>query len=372
MFTFGIEHEVAFIDRAGRFADFRSLAFADLAAIIDALPLYEEDYPQLRVGRSGVRRKRWYIEGYERRDEQGAIIGYLPKGIEIRTTPRASIGEAIGELGESFQRLREVATAAGLTPVLTSFHPYYSEVVPPIPFSAFEEGLLQRSASERAALLALLTFGPDFNLSCRGVSASEVLDIGMKYTFYSPYIIPFSYSSPFWRGALWDGLSVRTFKRTGRRAVAYVFLAPDSEQRTRYPTLVKQARLPSEVGRIEFKACDSCDGFELYAGLLALLKGLALDTTLAGRALEPDVTLHQRSARYGFDDETIVAGSRLILRAARLALGTDPDVQWLHPLYALLRARATPARHLIDAFTASGSIEAALRQTYSMSLPLSL
>lgn len=37
------------------------------------------------------------------------------------------------------------------------------------------------------------------------------------------------------------------------------------------PSLTKPARLPAEVGRIEFKACDSCDDFALYAALLALL-----------------------------------------------------------------------------------------------------
>ena len=64
---------------------------------------------------------------------------------------------------------------------------------------------------------AMLTYGPDLNISVAGLSCERVIDIGRKLTYYSPYIVPFSYSSPFYQGCLWQGLSVRTFLRTGRR-----------------------------------------------------------------------------------------------------------------------------------------------------------
>ncbi|GHO49519.1 glutamate-cysteine ligase family protein [Ktedonospora formicarum] len=364
MFTFGIEHEIAFLDHMGQFADFRSLDFNDLAALIESLPLYHGDYPRLRVGRTGIRRKRWYIEGFDRHDEQGNVNGFLPKGTEIRTTPCASIKEAIEELSASFESLRVVATEAGFTPVLTSFHPYRSEVEPLVPFNAYERATLQRSAGERAALLALLTFGPDLNIAYQGLSEEAALDVGMKFMYYSPYILPFSYSSPFWCGEPWNGFSVRTAQRTGRRAIVNVFLSPDSRLRERFPGIIKSARIPGEVGRIEFKACDSCDQFSLYAGLLALLKGLLIDTTLPGRALEPDIALHQHSARFGLDNATIAAGSRLVVDAAQRALDTDADALYLAPLLAMLHHYEPPARRLLASFSANGSIEAALRQTY--------
>lgn len=46
MFTFGIEHEVAFLNRAGHFVSFGSTSFTEFGKIIVDLPLYAGDYPQ--------------------------------------------------------------------------------------------------------------------------------------------------------------------------------------------------------------------------------------------------------------------------------------------------------------------------------------
>lgn len=75
-----------------------------------------------------------------------------------------------------------------------------------------------------------------------------------------------------------------------------VFLEKQEDLIKSSPSLTKIARLSAEVGRIEFKAFDSCDDFGLYAALFALLKGLILDCSLPGRATTPNVELHQRSA----------------------------------------------------------------------------
>ena len=40
MFYFGIEHEVAFLNKEGKFADFSRTKFADFNQIIDLLPIY--------------------------------------------------------------------------------------------------------------------------------------------------------------------------------------------------------------------------------------------------------------------------------------------------------------------------------------------
>ncbi len=50
------------------------------------------------------------------------------------------------------------------------------------------------------------------------------------------------------------------------------------------PSLTKLTTKSSEVGRIEFKAFDSCGDFDRYGSLLTLLKGLLIDTQLPDRA----------------------------------------------------------------------------------------
>ena len=115
------------------------------------------------------------------------------------------------------------------------------------------------------------------------------------------------------------------------------------------PSLTKIARIPAEVGRIEFKACDSCDDFSIYAALLALLKGLILDETLPGRATIPDAALHQLSAKAGFDNKDILMNATKILQAAEVALGDDPDINLLTPLKVILAQRKTKSHQLIAA-----------------------
>ncbi|MGH1397487.1 MAG: glutamate--cysteine ligase [Trichormus sp.] len=363
-FLFGIEHEVAFLNREGKFADFTCTQFADFAQIVEQLPMYPDDYLQLRVGDAGIRSKRWYIEGFERFADSNKVIDCTSKGIEIRTTIHPYIQGAIEELSHSFNLLREVAAKFGFSPVLTSFNPYKTIFEPNPPLNEYEIQQLQAYPDEHTAYIYMVSYGPDLNISMPSLPIEQVIDIGKKLTYYSPYIVPFSYSSPFYNGTLWEGLSVRTFIRTGKRPAALVFV-PDEEQLIKsVPSLTKIARLPAEVGRIEFKAFDSCDDFNLYASLLALLKGLILDKSLAGRAITPDTSLHQLSAKEGFGNEDILINAREIVQAAAIALANDPDGELLTPLQLMLEKRLTKSHELIEIFQRVGSIENALKETY--------
>jgi gamma-glutamyl:cysteine ligase YbdK (ATP-grasp superfamily) len=368
MFYFGIEHEVAFLNREGKFADFSCTPFSAFAQIVEQLPLYPDDYSQLRIGDAGIKKKRWYIEGFERFADSEQVIDCAPKGIEIRTTIHNSISGAIAELSESFSRLRQVAAQAEFVPVLTSFNPYYDAFEPQPPLNDYEIRRRQTSPEKQTASIPMLTYGPDLSLSRAGFTPEELIDIGRKLTFYSPYMIPFSFSSPFYRGKLWEGLSIRTYVRTGARPSVLVFLEHQEDLISSTPSLTKIARLPAEVGRIEFKAFDSCDDFWLYGSLLALLKGMVLDRSLLGRATVPDPDLHQLSAQQGFNHETIRLNATQVLQAAELALGDDPDVELLQRLKAALAQEIAPAHRLIDGFKRLGSIEKVLRQTYANSL----
>lgn len=366
MFYFGIEHEVAFLNQEGKFADFEHTKFADFHQIVERLPTYPSDYPQLRVGDAGIKKKRWYIEGFERFADSDQPIDCLAKGIEIRTTIHPDIQGAVKELSESFNLLIQVAANYGYSAVLASFNPYKTIFEPQPPLNEYEVQRRQASPEKQTAYIPMLTYGPDLNISVADLPIERVIDIGRKLTYYSPYILPFSYSSPFYQGSLWGGLSVRTFIRTGKRPAALVFVEKRTELIHSAPSLTKIARIPAEVGRIEFKAFDSCDDFNIYAALLALLKGLVLDETLEGRATIPDATLHQISAKEGFDNEDIFANAKAVLQATEVALANDPDVKLLTLLKEMLKQRKTKSHELIEMFQRIGSIEEVLRQTYSV------
>ncbi|GLV55369.1 hypothetical protein KDH_22160 [Dictyobacter sp. S3.2.2.5] len=372
MFRFGIEHEVAFLDRQGHFVDFLSTPFATLQAIVDELPQYGGDEKHLRIGDAGIRVKRWYIEGFERFSEGGELTDCLPKGIEIRTTIHSSIEAAVNELRTNFHLLQAVAARHGFLPVLTSHNPYQTSFVPDPPLCAYEQQLLHQSPEDLSALLSMVTYGPDLNFSIEALPVERMIDLGRKLTYYSPYIVPWSFSSPFYNGHLWEGFSVRTFQRTGRRPAVQVFLDQPTDLIESDPSLTKLARCPAEIGRIEFKACDSCADFSLYAALLTLLKGLVLDRTLPGRATVPDRGLHQRAARFGFAQHDLFTGAQTVLNASAEALGSDPDMRFLAPLFHLLRHQITPAHQMVQAFRRTNSIEATLRETYQMALALSM
>jgi hypothetical protein len=364
MFYFGIEHEVAFLNREGRLADFSCTKFADFNQIIERLPLYSQDYPRLRIGGGGIRKKRWYIEGFERFDDSGDLSEYIPKGIEIRTTINSDIYSTIAELTESFRLLRNVATQFGFLPVLVTFNPFYDRYTPEPPFNEYEVKWRQAYPERQTEDIAMLTYGPDLNISMAGLAQDLVIEIGKKLTYYSPYIIPFSYSSPFYRSGLWEGLSVRTFVRTGRRPAVMVYMEKPEQLMNTIPSLTRIARIPAEIGRIEFKAFDSCDDFSIYAGLLALLKGLILDQSLLGRTSVPDPALHQLSAQQGFSNEDIFKNATKVIQAVEAALMSDPDVHLLKPLKVLLKARRTKAHDLIEMYQKVGSIDEVLKHTY--------
>lgn len=363
-FRFGIEHEVAFLRPDGAFADFENTTFTEYDVIVSQLPYYEQDYPQLRVGDAGIKRKRWYIEGFERFSENGDVIDCPPKGIEIRTTIHQSIDEAVAQLTESFILLQTQAIAAGFSPALTSFHPYRHEFVPSPPLNAFEQHHRQESPETQTAHIPMLTQGPDLNLSAKGLTTEQLIDIGRKLTYYSPFIIPFSYSSPFCKGTTWSGLSARTFHRTGARPAAMIFVEHPTELIESAPSLTQLARIPAEIGRIEFKAFDSCGDFQLYGSLLTLLQGLVLDDTLPGRATIPDAKQHQQSAKLGFQDPSIYAQAEAILNAVEAVMSTPQARDRLAPLRESLNRQHSPADNMIKAYEQGQSIAQILQQGY--------
>ena len=321
-FRFGIEHEVAFVRRDGTFADFSNTNYEEFAAIVAQLPEYPSDQACLRMGDAGIRRKRWYIEGIERFDETGNLLQCIPKGIEIRTTVHENIAATLAELETSFAELTSMARQFGFSPIATSFNPLRTEFIPNPPLNAYELERMAQSPEDQTEHLPMLTYGPDLNLSVIGASTAQTIDWAKKLTYYSPYLVPFSYCEGLYGGKIWPGKSVRTFHRTGLRPAVLVFVQDQADVIDCEPSLVKWTPKFGEWGRIEFKAFDSCANFDRYGELFVLLKGVLLDHSLKGRAIVPDLALHQHSAQLGWDSPQIYQGSCQILEAATHALKT--------------------------------------------------
>lgn len=364
-FKFGFEHETAFITDAGAFADCTNTPIEVWESVVEKLPQYAKDYPSLRIGDLRIKVKRWYVEGYERFDEDGKLVQFVPKGIEIRTPPQESVESAQKTLEHDFQKLAAAAKSHGLFPTWISHHPFKEEgnIVLDPPLNAFEIKRMKEHPEERTGYRTLLTFGPDINISDAQLTNLDLVRIAKKLTCWSPFIIPFSFSSPFFKGKIWDGFSVRTYVRTGDRHAAKAFVS-DKHHLIPDNPLVGLARIPSEQGRIEFKAFDSVVDFSLYPSFAALIKGLMLDDTLQGEALLPDKDLHQYVAKRGFDDEKIYGTTLQALQAARNALQGDPDGRYLDRLFEMHEKKEIPATTLIDDYKETGSIMETLTHAY--------
>lgn len=352
----GLEHEFPVIKDKVTFCDFSNTTFADLDRIVSELPMYKSDYPNLRVGDLGIKEKRWYIEGFERFDENGKFNYAIPKGMEIRTPVCASLAEAVATLKKDFTTWQERAAPYGYQAASVSFNPFHrGDFIPQPPENAWERSLRVEVPEHSFEHVHMLTFGPDVNFSHSALTTAELVDFAQKLTYYSPFIVAFSFSSPFFEGALWNGLSRRTFYRTGRRATVKVFIDDPDQLITSSPTLTRRARLPEEVGRIEFKALDMFADLDLYQSFGTLLFGLLLDDTLKGRALTPDTPLHQEAAIHGFASERIQSGAAGVLAAATKAL-PETAHSWLLPLEAMLQKREVEAHRMIKQYNKTKDI----------------
>ncbi len=201
---FGIETEYALLRPDGRFADFTNTDYSEVRRLLDPLPDYR--HPELRVGDAGIRVKNWYVEGDERFDESGRSTGLAFKGVEIRTPVCATIEAAMLSLHElramlasTLEAQRWSLVSIGYNPCAASYEPVYT------PWEkAFHASHVENAFPE----VSTLSYGPDFNFSCSADSPEAVVERLRRLTYYSPYIVPLSFSSPFVGGRALERLLV--------------------------------------------------------------------------------------------------------------------------------------------------------------------
>jgi hypothetical protein len=364
---FGIEVEIALVKKGKKleFADFTNTSFEELDKIIKKLPKYKTDENKLRVGDLKIKEKRWYVEGYERFNLDGSFKQCLIKGIEIRTSPQKTIDNALKELKQSYILLKKYLIQNNFYPVCISFNPFKKEFKPKL--NTYERKMRKHSPEDLTANIANLTFGPDFNFSINEKDDKKIIDIGKKLTYYSPFIVPFSFSSPFFNGKLWKGYSYRTYIRTGKRPSALVFLNNPKNMIRSSPSLTQIARIPSEAGRIEFKAFDTCNSLYMYKALFILLKGIILDKSLKKRALVPDEKLHKHSAIYGFKSDFIKKECLKILKVIEVNLN-NKEKEYIDYLREIVLNNNLAVLKLINNYKKTRSILKSLRTYENLQL----
>ena len=205
-----------------------------------------------------------------------------PKGLEIRTLPHSSVEDLVAEFRNTYGDVMRFAGQAGLVPVLTSRHPFKEKLNLDSRIDATEQ--LVRSESRLAlAKRAMLSHGLHVNVSVSHYSAERMREVVEKVNYYTPALVPWSYSSPFYSGKEFEGLCARNYFRAGTRSMA------DFDQR--HGTQV-----------LEFRGFDACGDTRLLSALLHMFCGFILDESLPGRSAVQDSERLMRRSLAGFGD----------------------------------------------------------------------
>lgn len=347
---FGIEAEYALVREDGQvFCDYANTSYAQLSSVLEKLPYYE--HQGLRVGNAGIKVKNWYVEGDERFNDAGEVVDVAIKGIEVRTPLCDSVDESLASLASLRATLVTALAEDGLRLTAIGFNPFQESYAPN--YTPWEKTYHRAHPEYLLSEISTLSYGPDLNFSSTEFSADQVRAIARRLTYYSPFIVPFSFSSPFYRGAEWEGLSYRTFVRTNPRPAVRAFATVASQD-----PLVEAPRIPEEEGRIEFKAFDMVADDSLLRELFQLVVGIAFAPAhvLPGMADEPDKAFHQQSAKEGFASDTFRNEAAMLVDAAESALRSRGEHAPFTQLREMLRTCRTPAHALKEAFARTGRV----------------
>ena len=338
----GVEQEFVFKDAEDVYLDFSTARYSVFSDIVDAFPYYEGDVAVFECKSLERRPKRLYVEGFERYDLEGKLIQTTPKGLEIRTTPHCAIELLIDEFAISYHTMKTLVASHGLSPLLTSHHPYRMAVEFAEPLNAMERRL-RTEQQLNIARNAMLAHGLHINISVRGWTRERMTDLVRKLNYYLPYIIPFSFSSPFSEGGLFKGLSRRNYERAARRQLVQL-----------------QERNGEAV--VQFRGFDACGDRYLLAAIVALFKGVVLSDALSGRAATQDADAIRQAALHGFANDEVRSIAKIALNSAHAALCSSKDL--FDPLKDMLRSNDSYAARMKTAYARSGNIMDSMSDMY--------
>jgi carboxylate-amine ligase len=199
-------------------------------------------------------------------------------------------------------------------------------------------------------MAAMLTYGPDINISLPDVLARrvDVKDLNEKVNYYVPALIGLTLASPLRGGALWRirgriGKSVRTYHRS--------VVAPALETH------------PDEGPRFELKSFEMTCALADYRNYFLLWLTLLLDEHLNGRASD-ETRIYDlgRIACVGLEAETVRDRASVVLDCAPQVLRRwGFDCQSLDLFRERLESGFLPADDIISIFEREQAVSGTLR-----------
>ncbi|MBD3842934.1 MAG: hypothetical protein IE909_13845 [Campylobacterales bacterium] len=342
MMRIGLEYEFTLIDNDNIYLDFENTKFDTFQKIVEDFPYFEKDDEIFECKSLEKRPKRCYVEGFERYDNNGQLLETTPKGLEVRTLPHASIDAIVEEFDSTFTHLAKIAKNYNFFPISMGYHPYKSSMLFSPSLNQTEVALRTNEMFE-IAIKAMMWHSIHVNISISDFSKIQMDDFLQKLNYYAPFIIPFSFSSPFYQGKMFKGLSYRTYVRSQIRKVV-------------------QMTNRKGVDVIEFMGFDSFYDMRLLKALLYLIQGLLSDVTLKGRALVQDTDLLVKASLKGFEDDTLKQGGMIVLDAVKAVLKNEGKA--LEILGDMLLSKDSYARRMKEAYQKTGNIIRSISDQY--------
>jgi hypothetical protein len=338
----GIEQEFVFKDQLGRYLDLENSEFALFRDIVNRFPVFAGDEAVFECKSLEQAPKRCYVEGFEHYGPDGKPLATLPKGLEIRTLPHTTVDGVVEEFQNTYSHVMRIAKHFSVSPVLTSRHPFKSSSSFCLPVKSLQNSV--RSERELSvAIPSMLTHGLHVNVSISGRSYEYMEGLVDKVNHFMPSLIPYSFSSPFYDGKVFEGLCSRNYFRAETRQLV--------ELHNRRGDWI-----------LEFRAFDACGDARLLSGLLTLFKGLLLDETLTERSPAQDPERLRQSSLFGFDEPDIRKQGLVVLSAAKKALGEEANK--LVGFEEKLKENDSYAARMKQAFLETGDIITCISNQY--------
>lgn len=351
-YRIGIEHEYMLIDFDNRLRYFDNISYVFFEEFLLSKYGAAGDFQSNRKEQKGY----WYLEGDERFNDRGKLVDLKVKGVEIRTPPLDSVKNCMTFLLEKENELSELLKLNGLKLAIAGYNPFVAKYHIDLPLNKWEYNMRKNNPAYILSEISTVSYGPDINLSFIDDNIGSMIGKAEKLAFYAPYIIPFSFSSPFCSAKKWIGPSWRTWMRRTKRPACKLYL--HKNHKINHP-LVYPATSDQEHGRIEFKAFDAIPMEDLFYACCYLILGICLDKKLPRGTYVPDDKLYKKVALDGFSDPSVCKICQQVLNCSINSLTMNELVdgsETINILYEMLLQKKHPSDILIKEYDTTGKM----------------